>query len=121
VASYRVGNEYSAAPEADPTRITLGSRAKEATMNHFITTVIWVTVESSIASFAIDQAEVLRIAALVENKRPSNYQGDFPIPSNRKYAEADAEHEGIVPRPSHWPRRRGPREPPSITNLKYLS
>jgi hypothetical protein len=59
-------------------------------MHHFVTTVIWVTVGSSIASFAIDQPEVLRIAALVENKCPTNCQGDFPIPSDRKYAKADA-------------------------------
>ena len=61
-------------------------------MHHFTTTIICATAVLAIASFAIDQGEALRIAALVENKCPSNCQGDFPMPSDRKYAEVSTVH-----------------------------
>ncbi|MBI3530521.1 MAG: hypothetical protein HY067_21450 [Betaproteobacteria bacterium] len=67
-------------------------------MNIFITSVIWVTVGASIPSLAIDQTELFptREAGTVEAQCPSNCQGDFPVSSNRKYAEAHEAH--------HWSR-----------------
>ena len=67
-------------------------------MNIFITSVIWVIVGSSVPSLAIDQTELFptREALTIEAQCPSNCQGDFPVSSNRKYAEAHEAH--------HWSR-----------------
>ena len=65
-------------------------------MNIFIATVIWATVGSSVPSIAIDQTELFptREAATVEAQCPSNFQGDFPVSSERKYAQTHEAH--------HW-------------------
>lgn len=67
-------------------------------MNIFIASVIWVTVGSSVPSLAIDQPELFpaREALTIEAQCPSNCQGDFPVSSNRRYAEAHEAH--------HWSR-----------------
>jgi hypothetical protein len=59
-------------------------------MNIFIASVIWIAVGSSVPSLAIDQTELFptREAGPVEAPCPSNCQGDFPVSSSRKYAEA---------------------------------
>ena len=58
-------------------------------MNIFITSVILATVEASVPSLAIDPTELIptRAAVTVESRCPSNCQGDFPVSTNRKYAE----------------------------------
>jgi hypothetical protein len=64
-------------------------------MNIFIASAIWATVGSSVPPIAIDQTELFptREAATVEAKCPSNCQGDFPVSSNRKYAESGTRFE----------------------------
>jgi len=58
-------------------------------MNILIATVIWTTVEASAPSLAIDPRELFPAwkAIAVESQCSSNCQGDFPVSSNRKYAE----------------------------------
>jgi hypothetical protein len=60
-------------------------------MDILIASVIWVTVGSSVSALAIDPAELFptREALLIETQCPSNCQGDFPVPRERKYAEAN--------------------------------
>ena len=67
-------------------------------MNIFIASVIWLTVGSSVPSLAIDQTELFptREVLTPEAQCPSNCQGDFPVASNRKYAQAREAH--------HWSR-----------------
>ena len=61
-------------------------------MNIFIASVIFVTAGSPVASLGIDAMEIFptREALIVEAQCPSKCQGDFPAPSNRKYAESGA-------------------------------
>jgi hypothetical protein len=58
-------------------------------MDILIASVIWVTVGSSVSAFAIDRAELIpnREALIMEARCPSNCQGDFPVPNDRKYAD----------------------------------
>ena len=65
-------------------------------MNIFVTSVIWATVEATVPSLAIDPTELFsnREVLTVESPCPSNCQGDFPVSSNRKYADAHEAH--------HW-------------------
>jgi hypothetical protein len=60
-------------------------------MNMFLKSVLLATAGSSVASGAIDQTELFptREAVTVEAQCPSNCRGDFPVSSNRKYAESD--------------------------------
>jgi hypothetical protein len=59
-------------------------------MNTTIASVIWVTVGSSVSALAIDPTELFpnREALIIEAQCPDNCQGDFPVPRDRKYAEA---------------------------------
>ena len=65
-------------------------------MNIFIASVIWVTVEASVPSLAIDPIEVFTTREVLtpEAQCPNNCQGDFPVSSNRKYAEAKHDARG---------------------------
>ena len=67
-------------------------------MNMFVTSVICVIVGWSVLSLAIDQTESTPLQASVtaEAQCSTNCQGDFPVSSTRKYAQA---HEG-----HHWTR-----------------
>ena len=67
-------------------------------MNHLLKSLIWVTVGSSVASLAFEQAEHFPTPQLgtVEARCPSNCQGDFPVSSGRKYADGETEASGAV-------------------------
>jgi hypothetical protein len=59
-------------------------------MNRFTTSLIWVTLGSSVLALAIDQTEWFPDpeANTVATQCPSHCQGDFPVSSERKYAQS---------------------------------
>ena len=65
-------------------------------MNMFIATVICAAVGILVLPLAIDQTELNPTpeARTVEAQCPSNCQGDFPVSSERKYAQTHEAH--------HW-------------------
>ena len=67
-------------------------------MNHLLTALIWVTVGSSVGSLALEQTQNFPTPELgiVEARCPSNCQGDFPVPSGRKYADRESEASAVV-------------------------
>ena len=60
-------------------------------MNNFLTSIIWVTLGSSVASLALEHTEHFPTPEMgtVETRCPSNCQGDFPMSPGRKYAERE--------------------------------
>ena len=59
-------------------------------MNNFVTFAILITIGSSVASLAIDEAELIATReALVVDAQCTHVKchGDFPVLTNRKYAE----------------------------------
>jgi hypothetical protein len=71
-------------------RMLSGWRAKEAIMNKFMTSLIWVALGSSVLSLVIDRTGLItaRETGNIEAQCPSKCQGDFPDSSKRKYARA---------------------------------
>ena len=59
-------------------------------MNMFIATVNCAAVGILVLPLAIDQTELFprREVHTIEAQCPSNCKGDFPVSSNRKYAQA---------------------------------
>jgi hypothetical protein len=64
-------------------------------MKIFIASAIWVVIGSLVCSFAMDQPEPVppHEGDAVQAQCPRNCQGDFPVSSNRKYAEARDSHQ----------------------------
>lgn len=63
-------------------------------MKLLIASTVWVVIGSWVPPLAIFQPELFprQEAATIQAQCPSNCQGDFPVSSNRKYAEAREAH-----------------------------